>query len=141
MNGKVDELEGMRNAECHLLFPIAARHPLLAKLTVRNRHVRAEMHVALSRVAGKCHLTIQITQCESVESRCPTYLWMWPPYALDQPVGAVLTIHFPPDVGYLEWTCNIPAGVSFFIEVGDFQYYGTVQPGTSSSCLGPLSVN
>jgi hypothetical protein len=93
-------------------------------------------------------LPLQIAQCESVyiffdiaPINYPAYLWMWPPYALDQPVGAVLTIHFPPDVGYLQWTCNIPAGVSFFIEVGDFQYYGIVQPGTSSSCLGPLSVN
>jgi hypothetical protein len=54
---------------------------------------------------------------------------------------SILNIELPSsDVGYLAWTCNIPAGEYFFAfsQGGVFVGYA-VQPGSSSACLGPLT--
>jgi hypothetical protein len=86
---------------------------------------------------------LYIAQCESVYIyyNSPTYLWVWSPFSLDQNAIIQFQLPFGSDPGYMEWLCNIPEGVAYFIEANGIQYYGTVQPGTSSSCLGDLSVD
>jgi hypothetical protein len=57
----------------------------------------------------------------------------------------ILYIEFPSgSIGYYEWICNIPASEGFVVNVEPLyiepdQYY-LVQPGSSSACLGPLTV-
>jgi hypothetical protein len=52
----------------------------------------------------------------------------------DTPDG-FLEIFFPPDVGYMSWTCNIPAGQTFRTSGAQSLVY-VVQNGTSADCLG-----
>jgi hypothetical protein len=49
--------------------------------------------------------------------------------------GTFLTLTVPSNAGYLEWICNIPVGEKFY--AGGLLY--TVQPGSSSACLGDLT--
>jgi hypothetical protein len=50
----------------------------------------------------------------------------------------ILRITAPIGVGYLEWICDIPAGHGFWV-VYYFAYYASVQPGSSSGCLGTIT--
>jgi hypothetical protein len=50
--------------------------------------------------------------------------------------GGFITILFPPEVGYMSWTCNIPAGQSFRTSGAQSLLY-VVENGTSD-CLGDL---
>jgi len=50
-----------------------------------------------------------------------------------------LTLSFPFGVGYLDWICNIPAGSSFIASYVDSAQTYTVQPGSSSACLGDIT--
>jgi hypothetical protein len=59
---------------------------------------------------------------------------------------AFVTIQLPSsDIGYLTWTCNIPAGENFYASavspVSETLAYATftVKSGSSSACLGPLT--
>ena len=51
-----------------------------------------------------------------------------------------LVLSFPPGVGYFDWICDIPAGYAFTVSGfrGSEQTY-TVQPGSSSACLGDIT--
>ena len=49
-----------------------------------------------------------------------------------------LVLTFPIGVGYLDWICDIPAGYTF--NAGRyFEQIFTVQPGSSSACLGEIT--
>jgi len=52
--------------------------------------------------------------------------------------ATLLKITVPIGVGYLEWICDIPAGRGFWV-VYYFIYYVSVQPGSSSGCLSPIT--
>ena len=49
-----------------------------------------------------------------------------------------LTLYFPRGVGYLDWICDIPAGHTFTAYAFLLQTF-TVQPGSSSGCLGEIT--
>jgi hypothetical protein len=49
-----------------------------------------------------------------------------------------VTFGFLNPIGYLEWICNIPAGAEFVAAFGMANLY-TVQPGSSSACLGNVT--
>jgi len=49
-----------------------------------------------------------------------------------------LRLYFPVGVGYLDWICDIPAGYTF-TAFCDFEQTFTVQPGSSSACLGDIT--
>jgi len=50
----------------------------------------------------------------------------------------LLSLDFPPGAGYLDWICDIPAGYTFFASAVTSQTF-TVQPGSSSACLGDIT--
>jgi hypothetical protein len=51
----------------------------------------------------------------------------------------LVLLEFPNAIGYLDWICNIPAGYSFVAEAFSFKQYYTVDPGSSSACLGNVT--
>jgi len=84
-------------------------------------------------------LPLSIVQCEPVliyYNNTGTNLTTVVLYTPD--LYIFLTLYFPPGVGYLDWICDIPAGYTFFAS-GDFDQTFTVQPGSSSACLGDLT--
>jgi len=60
-------------------------------------------------------------------------------YIADREEFFFLTLSFPRGVGYLDWICNIPAGSSFIAYYVDSAQTYTVQPGSSSACLGDIT--
>ena len=83
---------------------------------------------------------LSVTQCEDVNIFYKTgdqvVLNLYPP-DLRSPI-IVFTI--PPGTGFITWRCTIPAGSSFIASAVTNRLF-TVQEGSSSACLGDLSVN
>jgi hypothetical protein len=52
----------------------------------------------------------------------------------------LISFTFPPrSIGYMDWICNIPSGYNFIAEALSYPQYYTVQPGSSSDCLGNIT--
>ena len=86
-------------------------------------------------------LPLSIVQCEpvlvyyNITGTAPYNLSM---VLIGSDNSRLLSLDIPPFVGYLDWICNIPAGYIFFASFFLAQTY-TVQPGSSSACLGNVT--
>jgi len=87
-------------------------------------------------------LPLSATQCEPflIYHNIPAgYDYRMFLYTPDFQIGnEFLHLLLPQGAGYFDWICNIPAGYSFLAYAATGQYY-TVQPGSSSACLGDVT--